>query len=178
METGMLGEFEDAEALLHAIRELRARGYRRMDAFTPYPVKGLEDALGLPRSRLNWKVLPLALLGAAGGYGVQWFCNAYDYPLNVGGRPPHSAPAFIPVTFEMGVLASAVFGVLIGLYLMGLPRLYLPLFDAPGFSRATLDRFVVGLDGADPSFNSVQAERDLRELGAARVTVARRRGET
>lgn len=177
METGVLGEFEDPEALLRAIRELKARGWRCLDAFTPYPVKGLEEALGLERSTLNWRVLPFAILGAGGGYLVQWFCNAFDYPLNVGGRPPHSAPAFIPITFEMGVLASAIFGVLIGFYLTGLPRLYLPLFDAPGFDRATLDRFLVGIDAADPSFSAIQAEHDLREIGAARVVVARRREE-
>ncbi|APR75843.1 ABC-type Fe3+ transport system protein [Minicystis rosea] len=177
METGVLGEFEDPEALIRAIHELKRRGWQRMDAFTPYPVKGLDEALGLPRSTLNWRVLPFAILGAAGGYFIQWFCNAYDYPLNVGGRPPHSAPAFIPITFEMGVLAAAIFGVLIGFYLTELPRLYLPLFDAPGFTRATLDRFLVGIDAADPSFTRVQAESDLRELGAARVIVATRREE-
>ncbi|MFT3764302.1 MAG: DUF3341 domain-containing protein [Minicystis sp.] len=177
MMTGVLGEFEDPDALLAAIRELKKRGYRRIDAFTPYPVKGLDEALELPRSTLNWKVLPWGIGGALAGYWVQWFCNAYDYPLNVGGRPLHSAPAWIPVTFEMGVLFSAVFGVLIGLALTGLPRLYLPLFEAPGFERATLDRFLVGLDDADPSFSRYQAEEDLRALGATRVTVARKREE-
>jgi hypothetical protein len=177
METGVLGEFEDPEAMLRAIHELKRRGWRRLDAFTPYPVEGLEEALDLRRSTLNWRVLPFAILGAGGGYFIQWFCNGFNYPINVGGRPPHSAPAFIPITFEMGVLASAIFGVLIGFYLTGLPRLYLPLFDAPGFTRATLDRFLVGLDAADPSFSLVQAERDLRELGATNVIIARRREE-
>jgi hypothetical protein len=177
METGTLGEFDAPEALLSAVRELKRRGYRRMDAFTPYPVKGLEEALGLRRSTLNWRVLPFAALGALTGYLIQWFCNAVDYPLNVGGRPLHSAPAFIPITFETGVLVSSLFGVLVGLYFTGLPRTYLPLFDVPGFERATLDRFFVGIDGADPSYSSVDAERDLRALGALRVTVARRRGE-
>jgi len=177
METGLLGEFEDADAMLAAIRELRRRGWRRMDAFTPYPVKGVDEALGLPRSDLNWRVLPFAVLGTATGYFIQWFCNAFDYPLNVGGRPPHSAPAFIPITFESGVLSAAIFGVLVFLHLTGLPRLHVPLFDVPELARATLDRFVIGLDAADPSFSLVQAAQDLREVGARRVMVARRREE-
>ncbi|AUX33090.1 MULTISPECIES: DUF3341 domain-containing protein [Sorangium] len=177
METGMLGEFDDPEAMLHAIRELKRRGYRRVEAFTPYPVKGLDEALGLERSNLNRMVLPFAILGVVGGYFIQWFCNAFHYPLNVGGRPLNSAPAFIPITFEMGVLSTSLFGVLIGFYLMRLPRLYIPLFDAPGFERVTLDRFLVGLDDTEPSFSSVQAERDLLALGARRVVVARRREE-
>jgi hypothetical protein len=177
MDTGLIGEFEDAESLLAAIRELKRRGWRRMDAFTPYPVKGLDEALALPRSNLNWKVLPFAVLGTATGYFIQWFCNAFDYPLNVGGRPLHSAPAFIPITFESGVLTAALFGVAVFCYLTGLPRLHRPLFDVPELSRATLDRFFVGLDAADPSFSLVQGEQDLREVGATQVLVARRREE-
>lgn len=175
MDTGLLAEFEDAEALLHAAKELEKRGYRGLDAFAPYPVKGLDEALGLPRSTLTWKVLPLAVLGAVTGYFVQWFCNGFDYPLNVGGRPLHSAPAWIPITFETTVLFASIFGVIIGLSLMGLPRLYRPLFDVPDFRRATMDRFFLGVDARDPSYSEVQAARDLRDLGAKTITVARRR---
>ena len=175
METGLLGEFEDPEALLHAARELGKRGYRGMDAFTPYPVHGLDEALGLGRSSLPWRVLPFAAFGVAGAYALQWFCNGYDYPLDVGGRPLHSAPTSIPITFETGVLFASIFGVLVALRLMRLPRLYSPLFDAEGFTRATLDRFLLGLDDTAPSFSRAQAERDLIELGARSVTVARRR---
>jgi hypothetical protein len=177
METGLIGEFEDADKMLAAIRELRKRGWRRMDAFTPYPVKGIDEALALPRSNLNWKVLPFAVLGTLGGYVLQWFCNGFDYPLNVGGRPPHSAPAFIPITFETGVLSAAIFGVLVFGHITRLPRLYRPLFDVPELARATLDRFFIGLDAADPSFSLIQGEQDLREVGATQVLVARRREE-
>jgi hypothetical protein len=177
METGVLGQFDHPDALLAAARELRKRGYRYMDAFTPYPVKGLEEALDLQRSRLNWKVMPFSVLGVVVGYFIQWFCNAVNYPLNVGGRPLNSAPAFIPITFETGVLVSAFAGIFVGLWLTGLPRLYLPLFDAEGFDRATLDRFFLGIDAADPSFSLIQAEHDLREVGATNVVVARRREE-
>jgi hypothetical protein len=175
MDTGVVAELESAEALVRVAAEMRKRGYRNLDAFTPYPVKGLAEALSLPRSPLTWKVLPLAVLGAVMGFGIQWFCNGIDYPLNVGGRPLLSAPAWIPITFETTVLFSSIFGVIIGLSLMGLPRLYRPLFDVPDFERATSDRFFLGVDAADPSYSEIQAERDLRELGVHRISVARRR---
>lgn len=166
MRTGLLAEFETPEAMLGAIRELRRRGYARLDAFTPYPVHGLEAALGLRRSPLNWMVLPFALAGAAGGYLVQWYLNAFDYPLNVGGRPPHAAPAFVPITFEMTVLSAALAGFVILLVLTRLPELWNPVFEIEGFERASIDRFWVGIDARDPALVRSVAERDLAELGA------------
>jgi hypothetical protein len=177
MRAGVVGELPDAAALLDAVRELRRRGHRDLDAFTPYPVEGLDEALDLPRSPLNWRTMPLGALGALVGYFLQLWCNGVDYPLNVGGRPLNSAPAFIPITFETGVLFAAVFGVLWGLWLTRLPRLYLPLFDAEGFERATLDRFFVGIDAREPGFSRARAEQDLAEIGATRVMVARDREE-
>jgi len=175
MRTGILGEFETPESMLGAIRALRARGYRRIDAFTPYPVHGAEEALGLSRSPLTWLVLPIALLGAATAYIVMWYCNAVDYPINVGGRPGHAAPAFIPVTFEMGVLSASLMGCLLFLALCRLPELYSPIFDVEGFERASIDRFWVGIDARDPSYNPVDLERALAELGASKIAVARER---
>ncbi|WP_437475684.1 DUF3341 domain-containing protein [Sorangium sp. So ce1014] len=172
MRRGLLAEFETPEAMLRAITELRSRGYRRLDAFTPYPVHGVDEALGLRRSPLNWIVLPFALAGAAGGYLVQWYNNAYDYPLNVGGRPQHAAPAFVPITFEMTVLASALAGFVALLVLMRLPELWSPIFDVPGFERATIDRFWIGIDARDPALISPLAERDLTDLGALAVAWA------
>jgi hypothetical protein len=175
MDTGYLAQLLTPEDLLRAVHELRRRGYRRLDAFTPYPIKGLEEALHLRRSPLNWRVLPLALLGAGFGYLIQWWCNGVDYPLNVGGRPLNSVPAFIPITFEAGVLSAALTGCFLLLLLCRLPALYSPLFDVPGFERASVDRFWVGVDDRDPWFNEVQTERDLRELGALSVARAQRR---
>jgi len=175
MDTGYLGELLTPEELLRAVGALRARGYRRIDAFSPYPIKGLEEALHLGRSPLNRRLLPIALLGAGFGYALQYWCNGVDYPLDVGGRPLHSAPAFIPITFESGVLAAALGGCLLLLLLCRLPQLYCPLFDVPGFERASIDRFWVGVDERDPGFNEVQTERDLREIGAVSVGRARRR---
>jgi hypothetical protein len=175
MDTGYLGELLTPEDLLRAVGALRARGYRRIDAFSPYPVKGLEEALHLRRSPLTWRVLPVALLGAGFGYLIQLWCNGVDYPLDVGGRPLNSVPAFIPITFEAGVLAAAVSGCFLLFLLCGLPELYSPVFDVPGFERASIDRFWVGVDERDPSFNEVQTEVDLREIGAVSVGRARRR---
>ena len=173
MRTGLLASFDTPEALLRAVRELRRRGYRRMDAFTPYPVEGLEQALGLSRSPLPKIVFPVAMTGAALAYLVQLWCNAYDYPINVGGRPLHSAPAFIPITFESGVLVSSLAGVFVFLILASLPRLHAPVDDVEGFERASLDRFWVAVDDRDPHFSAVELELELRELGALSVGHAR-----
>jgi hypothetical protein len=173
MRTGFLGEFRTPEELIVAVRELRKRGYRRLDAFTPYPIKGLEQALGLRRSVLGWIVFPIALVGAALGFMVQWYCNAFDYPLNVGGRPLVSTPAFIPITFEATVLTAGLSGLFVFIVLCKLPDLYTPLSEVPGFERSSIDAFFVGVDELDPSFNEVQVERDLRDIGAFAVNRAR-----
>lgn len=174
MRAGTIGELRSAEELIHAARELRRRGYRRLDAFTPYPIKGLEDALGMRRSRLGWMVFPIAMVGALLGFFVQWWCNALDYPINVGGRPLASVPAWIPITFEAGVLSAGLGGLFLLILLSGFPDLHTPLAEVTGFERATIDSFWVGVDERDPSFNEVQVERDLREVGA--VVVMRARG--
>ena len=175
MRTGLLASFGTAEELLHAIHALRGRGYRRLDAFTPYPVKGLERALHLRRSPLTWIVFPIAMLGAGLAYLVQRWCSAHDYPLNVGGRPLNSAPAFIPITFETGVLVASITGIFVFLLLSGLPELHAPVADVEGFERATIDRFFVGVDDRDPRLVTGDVERELRELGALSVGHARRR---
>jgi hypothetical protein len=172
MRCGVLGEFMTPEEMIAAIVGLRDRGYRRIDAFSPYPVHGAEEAAGKPRSPLDWIVFPFGLLGAAAAYLLQWYCNAYDYPLNVGGRPPHSAPAFIIITFEMGVLTAAVTGVITYLALTGLPELWSPVFEVEGFERASIDRFWVGVDVLDPRFDRAAVERAFAELGAVRVAWA------
>jgi hypothetical protein len=179
MHTGVLAEFRTPEEMLRAIAALRERGYRLLDAFSPFPVHGEEQALGLSRSRINWMIFPIAAAGAGFGYLVQWFCNAYDYPLDVGGRPPNSAPTFIPITFETAVLTASIAGVVLLLILCRLPLLYTPLFDVEGFERASVDTsvdtFWVGVDDGDPQFDEVELGRTLRDLGARTVARARRR---
>jgi hypothetical protein len=175
MYAGLLAEFATPEAMLAAARGLREKGYRRIDTFSPYPVHGAERAIGLSRSRLGWILFPVAMAGAGLGYLVQLWCNAFDYPLDVGGRPLNSAPAFIPITFESGVLATSLAGVFVFLLLAHFPEVWAPVFDVEGFERASIDRFWVGVDLRDPRFNEVQLERDFAELGALRVARAKRR---
>ena len=175
MRAIVLAEFLSPEEAVRAIRALRASGYVKLDAFAPYPIKDLPLSLGLPRSRLGWAVFACGLVGAAIAYLIQWYCNAYDYPLDVGGRPLHSAPAFIPITFEMGVLAAGVAAFVLYFYSTGLPELYSPVFDVPGFERAMIDRFWVGVDERDPAFDPGALERALMNLGARRVAFARPR---
>lgn len=174
MKTGLLAEFDTPEALVSAVRGMRERGYRALDAFTPYPIHAVEDALGLPRSPLPLVVLLFGLGGAAAAYFVQWWCNAWDYPLNVGNRPLHSAPTMIPITFEMGVLAASLTGFVAFFAMCGLPELHAPIFGARTMERASVDRFVLGVDERDPAFDAVQAQRDLEALGALSVSWARR----
>jgi hypothetical protein len=175
MHTGVVAEFRTPEEMLHALRELRRRGYERLDAFMPYPVKGVEDAAGISRSPLTWMVLPVAMAGTAFGFLAQLYCNAFDYPINVGGRPLNSAPAFIPITFETGVLTAALAGVFIFLGLCNLPQLHAPVADVEGFERATIDRFWVGVDDRDRRFDAEEIGRMLKDLGAISVGHARRR---
>jgi len=166
---GLVGELDSPDALLAAVRALRARGFTKLDTYGPFPVPGLEEALHLPRSGLGWIVFPIAMAGAGAAYLVQWWTNAVDYPLNVGGRPPHAAPAFVPITFEMGVLSAALAALVLALLFSGLPRLHHPLFELEGFERASLDRFFVVVDAADPAFDLEAARAALGDVGALRA---------
>jgi hypothetical protein len=175
MHTGVVAEFATPEEMLRALGELKRRGYKRLDAFMPYPVPGIEEAIGAPRSPLTRIVFPIAAAGTGLAYLVQLFCNGIDYPINVGGRPLNSAPAFIPITFESAVLTASLAGVFVFLLLCNLPELYAPVADVPGFERASLDRFWVGIDDRDRMFDAEQIRLVCEELGALSVGYARRR---
>jgi hypothetical protein len=168
---GMLAEFDSAEALTAAVRAAREDGYTRMDAYSPLPVAGLGEALGLRETRLPFIVLVGGILGGLGGYILQWWTMAVAYPLNVGGRPLHSWPAFIPVTFELTILGATLAAVLGMLALNRLPQPYHPLFNAPEFSLATQNRFFLCIESADPRFEVARVSDRLTSLGAMRVTV-------
>lgn len=169
MRSGLLAEFGTPEALLAAAARLRALGVTHLDAFTPYPVPGLEATLGLRRSRIPAAVLVCALLGGAAGYLAQWWMNAVSYPLNVGGRPLHSAPAFVPITFEMCVLGGALAAFVGLLVATHLPRLWDPVFEVEGIERATIDRFFLAIERDDPRFGAVPLRGTLEQLGALRI---------
>jgi hypothetical protein len=150
---GLLAEFDSPTELVRAAHAAREQGYRRMDAYAPFPVEGLYEALGHRPTRLPYVIFAGGLLGALGGYGLQVWVNLVAYPLNIGGRPLHSWPAFIPVTFELTVLTAALFTVLGMLAMNGLPRPYHPLFHVPRFALASRDQFFLCIEAGDPKFD-------------------------
>ena len=161
---GLLAEFERPEQLAEAARQARQAGYRRMDAYAPIPVHGLAEILGCARTRLPWLTLFGGLLGAAVGYGMQYYAAVLAYPLNVGGRPLHSWPAFMPIVFELTVLSASLFTVLGMLALNGLPMPYHPVFNVPEFRMASRNRFFLCIEARDPLFELGRTRQFLESL--------------
>ncbi len=150
---GLMAEFEDPNALVAATRRAYAEGYRDMDAYSPFPIEELSEALGIHSTAVPLLVLFGGLVGALSGYGLQYWVSAIAYPLNVGGRPFNSWPAFVPVTFEMTVLVAALTAVFGMLALNRLPMPYHPVFNTPRFALATRDRFFLCIEATDPKFD-------------------------
>lgn len=171
---GLLAEFASADALLQAAAAARAGGYRKLDAYTPFPVEGLSEALGMEHTRLPWIVLAGGAVGAIAGYGLQYWVSVIEYPLNIGGRPLHSWPAFIPITFETTILVASLSAVLGMLALNGLPRPHHPLFAVEAFSLASRDRFFLCIEARDPQFDAVETRRFLETLAPAGITLVER----
>ena len=163
---GVLAEFTSAEQLLAAVGRARTQArHAILEAYSPVPVEGLIDALG-PRKtdRIPFWTLLGALAGGAGTFALEWYAAVWNYPLNVGGRPTGSWPAFVPAAIEMAVLGAAVFGVLAMLIGNGLPRWHHPLFAVESFGRASNDRFFLLLRAADPAFDAQRAHELLQTL--------------
>ncbi len=167
---GLLAEFEDPSTLVRAAREARAAGYRRLDAYTPYPVEELGDALELHEHRLPLVVLLGGILGGLGGYLLQYWTSVIDYPLIVGGKPFHSWPAFIPPTFETTVLGASLAVVFGMLALNGLPMPYHPVFNVPRFALSSRDRFFLCIEATDPLFDRDETRRFLERLVPRQVS--------
>jgi hypothetical protein len=161
---GLLAEFNDPNELVSAVRGARAAGYRRLDAYTPFPIEELSEALDLHHSRLSLIVLIGGIVGACAGLGLQYWTAAVDYPINVGGRPFFSLPSFIPITFECTVLFAALSAVLGMLGLNGLPMPYHPVFNVPRFALATRDRFFLCIEATDPQFERDATRRFLERF--------------
>ena len=167
---GLMAEFDDPNALVLAAASARDAGYRRMDAYSPFPIEELHHALGAHASRLPLIVLIGGLVGCIGGFLLQYWTMAVAYPLNVGGRPFNSWPAFIPVTFEctiLGAALSAVFGMLA---LNGLPQPYHPVFNVPRFALASRNRFFLCIESKDPKFDLEKTRQFLETLNPREVT--------
>ena len=171
---GLAAEFDSPEGVLEAARAARRDGYRSMDAYTPYPVEGLDTELGHPPSKLGYVVLAVGLAGVLIGFFLQWYASVEFYPLNVGGRPLNSWPNFIVITFEVTVLLSALAAAGVMLARNGLPSLHHSVFNTPGFERVSRDRYFLCIEASDPSFD-LQATRGFLEgTGALAVTEVER----
>lgn len=150
---GFLAEFPDADSLVAATKAAWAAGYRRMDTHTPYPVGETADALHFPKSEMGPVMFVGGLTGAASGFFMQYWNNAYGYPLNIGGRPYMSWLSYVPITFEMMVLTAALSGLFGLMAICGLPRLNHPLFNSKAFERFSRDRFFLSVEADDPMFD-------------------------
>jgi hypothetical protein len=166
---GLLAEFKDPTSLVQAIHQTREAGYRRLDAYSPFPVEEVAEALHFQRTGMPLVMLIGGITGCVGGFLLEYWCMAIDYPFNVGGRPLNSWPMWIPVAFECTVLISAVSGILGLLGLCGLPTPYHPLFHVPQFARATQDRFFLSIQANDPRFDLPATREFLAGLGAVEV---------
>jgi Protein of unknown function (DUF3341) len=163
----LAAEFATPDELCAGVRALAAAGVGELETYTPFQVEGLQELVGAPRSKLRWIVLAAGLLGGGAAYLLQWWINVVDYPLDIGGRPYHSALAFVPITFEMTILCAGIAALISAIVLGGLPALWQPMFEVDGFERATIDRFWVAVGQRD-----VDRARDTAALegaGALRV---------
>jgi len=167
---GLMAEFEDPGSLVAATQGAYREGYRVMDAYAPYPIEELHEALGTHHTRLPLIVLIGGLCGCIGGYALQYWASAIAYPVNIGGKPLHSWPAFIPVTFECTILAAALSCVLGMLALNGLPQPYHPVFNVPRFALASRNRFFLCIESRDPKFELEATRRFLETLNPREVT--------
>ncbi|SAK45500.1 hypothetical protein AWB78_00619 [Caballeronia calidae] len=161
---GLLAEFRTSEALLEAAKRARDSGFRYVEAYSPYAVEGIAEAVGFRRDRVPLITLVGGVVGAVGGYFLQWYSAVIDYPINVGGRPLHSWPSFIVPTFELTILGAAIAAVIGMLAANGLPRLTHPIFNAPHFEQATRNRFFLCVTARDPHFDIERSRRFLEGL--------------
>jgi hypothetical protein len=161
---GLLAEFDSAAHLVAAARRVRDEGYQKTDAYSPFPVEGLDEALGIRQTRLPFLVLIGGLIGGGGGYFMQYYSAVIDYPFNIGGRPFHSWPSFIPITFELTILTAALFAVFAVLALNGLPMPYHPVFNVSRFALASRDRFFLCVEATDAKFDRQETRRFLESL--------------
>lgn len=166
----VVGEFENPERLTQAAEEAKLAGYKVMDAYSPFPIHGLSDAIGFRDTKIPWTVIIFGLIGLTCGYSLQFYTSVIDYPMNVGGKPMNSIPAFIPVSYECTILFSAL-SAAIGMFVYNkLPMPYHPIFNAKNFERASQDRFFLAIEAKDPNFDPEAIEKLMRSNGALEVS--------
>ena len=167
---GLMAEFPSADALIEAAHQVHEAGYQKVDAYTPYPIEAVSEALALPRSKVPLIVLIGGLLGGLGGYALQYWSQILVYPMNIGGRPFHSWPAFIVPTFECTILGAALSAVVGMIIINGLPQPYHPVFNVPRFALASRDRYFLVIEARDPKFDTDATRRFLAGLNASEVS--------
>jgi hypothetical protein len=167
---GVIGEFESPNDLVHAARKVYEAGYRRINGYSPFPIEELSEAIGFTHTSLPLIVFIGGIVGMFGGFFLQYWIEVIDYPINVGGKPYNSWPAFIPITFEMTVLCAAFAAVLGMLILNKLPQPYHPVFNVPNFALATRDRFFLAVEANDATFEHGTVTDLLKSLGALEVS--------
>jgi len=166
---GIIAEFETPADTIHAAEKVRDAGFRKWDVFTPFPIHGMDAAMGLPDSRVGWIVFFSGLTGVSGAYLMMWWMGGVDYPLVVGGKPGFTLPSSVPIMFELMVLLSA-FGALFGmLHLNRLPRHHHPVFESETFRSATDDKFFVSIEAEDPKFDVAETKALLEGTHAVVV---------
>jgi Alternative complex III, ActD subunit len=167
---GIMAEFDDPNEIITAAQKAHSEGYRRMNAYTPYAIEELAEAIGFHRNMLPLIVLIGGIVGGVGGYLLLYWTSAIDYPLNVGGRPLHSWPSFIPITFECTILVAGLAAVLGMLALNKLPQPYHPVFNTPRFELASRTHFFLCIESKDPKFDPVVTRQFLESLGPSEVS--------
>ena len=166
---GLLAEFETPQVIYTACEGVRDEGYRHWDAHTPFPVHGLERAMGLSASKIPWIVLGMAIFGMVLGFTLQWWTTVIDYPIIVAGKPFFSWPAWIPVTFELAILMGA-FGAVFGMFALNkLPTFHHPVFNSDRFKAATDDKFFITIEARDPLYDAKKTKKLLQQLGATNI---------
>jgi hypothetical protein len=167
---GLIAEFDNPGDLVNAARAARDKGYRKLDAYSPFPIEDLSEALHLHKNKLPLIVLLGGILGGLTGYLMQYYITVWDFPINVGGRPLHSWPAYVVITFELTILFAAISAVLGLLGLCGLPMPYHPVFNVPRFALASRNRFFLCIEATDPLFDHDATAAFLEELEAKEVS--------
>jgi len=170
---GVMAEFEHPKQVLEAARRAHTEGYRRMDAYTPFPVEGLAEELGQRSNAVPLITLLGGIAGGLGGYFMQWYSMGMLYPFNIGERPRNSWPMFIPITFELTVLIASFSALIVMLALNRLPEPHHPVFNTPGFERATIDRFFLCIEARDEKFNLGEVTAFLEQLKPVRIREVR-----
>jgi hypothetical protein len=169
---GLMAEFDDPGALLKAAKTAYAEGYRDLDAYSPFPVHGLSEAIGFHKTRVSWFTLVAGLTGAATGFALQYIGNAWHYPYDIGGKPYFSWPAYIPITFECTILFAAFTTGIAMLVMNGLPMPYHPVFNAKHFDRATSDRFFLCIEAKDRKYDARATREFLQRLQPGPIEVS------